>query len=162
MNKSLFKISEELEVVISQIEEAGGEATPEQEQQLIISRNELQTKGLNYVHLIKKLENDLELAKVYLEQIKLFKVRKEAIIDRLRESLLNAVDEFGDIETDLFKITTRKSEAVEIVDENKVPMFCYRTKTTKEIDKVKIKELIKKGEEVPGAILKENKNLSIK
>jgi hypothetical protein len=160
--KSLFQITEDLAVVIGHIEEAGGVATPEQEEQLTISREELQSKGLNYVHFIKKLENDLELAKVYEEQIKQFKKRKETLIQKLKDHLLNAVTEFGDIETEIFKITTRKSESVEIVSEDKIPMYCYRSKTIKEIDKVKIKEELKKGQEVPGAILKENKNLAIK
>jgi septum formation topological specificity factor MinE len=160
-NKSLFKIREDLAEVVNQIVEAGGEASPELLEQLTITREELQTKGLNYVHFIKKLENDLELAKVYEEQIEDFKRRKQNAITRLKESLLDAVNQFGDIETEIFKISTRKSESVS-VNEDELPMFYFRTKTVREIDKVKIKEAIKKGEIVPGAFMKENKNLSIK
>jgi hypothetical protein len=162
LSKSLFSIQSELLDLVRTIEEAGGEVTPEQEQQLTISKQELQTKSLNYVHYIKKLESDLELAKVYDEQIKAFKNRKEKTIERLKDALLNAVIIHGDIESDIFKITTRKSESVEIVAENELPMHYYNSKVVKTVDKVKIKEALKKGELVPGAELKQNKNLSIK
>lgn len=161
-NKSLFQINDELLMLINEIEEAGGEVTTDQEIALQIRREELTSKSLNYVHYIKKLERDLELVKVYKEQLDSFKTRKENIIKRLKESLLVAVENFGDIEADIFKISTRKSEAVEIVDEGKIPMPYFRTKTIVEFDKVKIKEAIKEGKEVPGASLKQNKNLSIK
>ncbi|MBX9851855.1 MAG: siphovirus Gp157 family protein [Cytophagaceae bacterium] len=162
LSKSLFKIREDLAQLVNDIEESGGVVDEDQIKALQIGRNELQAKGLNYVHIIKKLENDLELAKIYEENIKAFKKRKENAIQRLKDSLLDAVNQFGDIETDIFKITTRKSESVEIVSEEELPMFCFRTKTEKVIDKVKIKEALKAGENVPGAELRVNKNLSIK
>jgi esterase/lipase len=151
VNKSLFAISSELKEIFNQLEESGGELTPELEQALQITKQELADKTLNYVHYIKKLESDLELTKVYEEQIKAFKSRKEKTIERLKEALLNAVEQFGEIETDIFKITTRKSEAVEVLDEDRIPMHYFNPKVS-----------IKKGGEVPGALLKQKKNLSIK
>jgi hypothetical protein len=161
-NKSLFEIQSGLLELITAIEEAGGECTPEQEQQLIISRAELQHKGLNYVHYIKKLEADLELAKVYEEQVDAWKKRKTKTIERLKETLLDAVKMHGTIETDIFKIGTRKSESVEVLAEDEIPMFYYTTQLVKKLDKVKVKEDLKKGEVIPGVELRENKNLSIK
>lgn len=160
--KSLFVIQESLLGLVRDIEEAGGECSPEQEAQLAISREELQTKSLNYVHYIKKLESDIELAKVYEEQVAQFKKRKEKLIERLKESLLVAVENFGDIETEIFKVTTRKSESVEVVDNDQIPMHYYESKMVTTLSKTKVKEALKKGEEVPGAILKVNKNLAIK
>lgn len=162
MNKSLFQISSELTEVVRAIEEAGGEVTPEIEQQLTISRTELQTKSLNYVHYIKKLENDLELVKTYEEQLEAFKKRKAKTLERLKDALKTAVEKFGDIETDIFKITTRKSESVEVIDETDIPMHFYESKLVKTLSKTKLKEAIKKGEEIPGVVLKQNKNLAIK
>jgi hypothetical protein len=162
MNKSLFVIQTDLKSLIEDIEEAGGEVTPEQIEQLTISRTELQTKSLNYVHYIKKLESDIELAKVYEEQVEQFKKRKQKLIDRLKETLLTAVENFGDIETEIFKVTTRKSESVEVVDIDKIPSEYLVPKTTYSLDKVKVKYYLKEGKEVPGAILKVNQNLAIK
>jgi hypothetical protein len=160
--KSLFIIQNELLTLIESIEEAGGEVTPEQESQLVISRSELANKSVNYIHYIKKLESDLELAKVYEAQIKSWKDRKTKIIDRLKDALLNAVLINGDIETEIFKISTRKSESVEVMEESAIPMHYFTSKLVKQLDKAKIKEDIKKGETIPGVELRENKNLSIK
>lgn len=160
--KSLFIINSELSSLISTIEENGGEVSPDQELQLKISRDELQVKSLNYIHYIKSLENDLELAKVYEEQVKQFKNRKIKLIDRLKESLLVAVIDFGDIETEIFKITTRKSETVDVVSDEEIPMHFYNSKIVRTLDKIKVKEALKNGDVVPGCLLKENKNLAIK
>jgi uncharacterized tellurite resistance protein B-like protein len=160
--KSLFEIQTSLLTLISAIEEAGGEVTPEQSEQLIIAKSELQQKGLNYVHYIKKLEQDLELAKVYEEQIKSWKERKSKTIDRLKDALLEAVKIHGPIETEIFKLGIRKSESVEVVDEEAIPMHYFTSKMVKTLDKQKIKYYIKQGEEIPGVELRENKNLSIK
>lgn len=160
--KSLFIINSELSSLISTIEENGGEVSPDQELQLKISRDELQVKSLNYIHYIKSLENDLELAKVYEEQVKQFKNRKIKLIDRLKESLLVAVINFGDIETEIFKITTRKSETVDVVSDEEIPMHFYNSKMVRTLDKIKVKEALKNGDVVPGCLLKENKNLAIK
>lgn len=160
--KSLFIINSELSSLISTIEENGGEVSPDQELQLKISRDELQVKSLNYIHYIKSLENDLELAKVYEEQVKQFKNRKIKLIDRLKESLLVAVINFGDIETEIFKITTRKSETVDVVSAEEIPMHFYNSKMVRTLDKIKVKEALKNGDVVPGCLLKENKNLAIK
>lgn len=160
--KSLFIVQNELLDLLNAIEEAEGEITPEQSEQLTISRAELKQKGLNYVHFIKKLESDIELAKVYEEQVRAFKNRKEKLIERLKDCLLNAVLINGDIETDIFKITTRKSESVQVMNESEIPMHYFTSKLVKTLDKAKVKEAIKAGELVPGVEVKQNKNLSIK
>jgi esterase/lipase len=160
--RALFLIENDLQTLFNQLEESEGLITPEQEQALVITRAELQQKSLNYVHFIKKMESDLELAKVYEEQVKAFKNRKQKTIDRLKESLLNAVTQFGDIETEIFTIKTRKSESVTITDENSLPVEAINVKTTRTPDKVKIKEIIKKEGSIPGAELTQNVSLAIK
>lgn len=160
--RPLFEIQTDLLTLVNAIEEAGGEVTPEQSEQLTITKAELQQKGLNYVHYIKKLEADLELAKVYEEQIKSWKDRKNKTIEKLKDVLLEAVKIHGPIETEIFKIGTRKSESVEVMEEEAIPMFYFTSILVKKLDKAKVKEDIKKGEVIPGVELRENKNLSIK
>lgn len=160
--KSLFAIQTDLQLIFDQLEEAEGEITPELTEQLAISREELKVKGVNYVHFIKKLENDLELAAVYEHQIIAWKKRKQRAIDNLKESLLNAVQNFGEIEAEVFTIKTRKSEQVQINDIDKLPVSFMNKKTTFTPDKAKIKDMIKSGQEVPGAEIVQNVNLAIK
>lgn len=158
--KSLFAISQEYLDIIQILEEE--ECTPELETALQISRAELASKGTSYVHVIKKLENEIEGLKVYEEQIALIKKRKNKVIEKLKTILLETVNQFGDIEGELFKITTRKSESVEITDSEKIPASFLDVKVTQTPKKAEIKAAIKKGVEVPGAELVENKNLSIR
>ena len=56
----------------------------------------------------------------------------------------------------------RKSEPVNIFDEEIIPAEFMKIKTTAEPDKAAIKKAIKAGAIVPGAILEEKQNLQIK
>lgn len=60
------------------------------------------------------------------------------------------------------KVTFRKSEAVEIIDESLIPAEFKITKTTNTVDKVAIKEAIKDGEIIDGATLVERQNIQIR
>ncbi len=160
--KNLFEITQDYLAIYEKLEETEGELSPELEAALQITQQELALKGTNYVHIIKKYEAELAGLKVYEEQIAKLKKRKNKAIEYLEERLLEAVNKFGNIETEIFTITTRKSESVEISFSDTIPSEYLNSKTTITPDKAKIKEAIKKGIIVPGAELVENKNLSIK
>jgi len=162
MEKSLFAISQDLIQIWSELEENGGELTPEIEERLQLTQIELSVKAGNYVSFIKKLENEAEFLKeTYQAKIQSEIKKREALAERLRDALLQAVQRFGDIQTDrLFKVTTRKSEAVEIIDESLVPNEFKTFKPV--ISKTDIKKAIKSGIKVEGAELRENINLMIK
>lgn len=59
-------------------------------------------------------------------------------------------------------ISYRKSDPVDIVDIEAIPDMYMRTKTTRESDKVAIKQAIKAGNKIPGAMLLDKQNMSIK
>ena len=70
------------------------------------------------------------------------------------------IDKF---ESDLITLSLTKSKAVDIYDPDLIPEEYKRTKITVEPDKIRIKEaILKDGEFVPGATIKENKNLKIR
>ncbi len=87
---------------------------------------------------------------------------------RLKETLLAALMVFTEedakgirrYETPLAKLSTRKSQAVEVLDETILPSEFWVIK--KEVSKSTISQAIKDGEEVPGAQLKDNISLSIR
>lgn len=60
------------------------------------------------------------------------------------------------------KLVSRKSQAVEIVDEEQLPKQMFKVKTTATPDKTAIKTAIKGGAEVPGAVVVDRRNWSIK
>lgn len=66
------------------------------------------------------------------------------------------------LETNLYKISYRKSESVEIINEEMIPQEFMKEKTTIAPDKTAIKEALKNWSEVPGATIKINNNLQIK
>ncbi len=75
---------------------------------------------------------------------------------------VKCVEPLGKVETDHYVIGTRKSEAVQVLDETAVPTRFMRAKTTYSVDKAAVKRAIKEGEAVPGCALVKNVNLSVK
>jgi hypothetical protein len=72
------------------------------------------------------------------------------------------VSQIEKIESPLFKLSIRKSEAVEVDMVEALPNAYQNVKNVVTADKVAIKEAIKRGENVYGARLIENFNLQIK
>ena len=66
------------------------------------------------------------------------------------------------VETDLFKFSFRKSTAVEIFEEDKIPEDFKKQKVEIKIDKIELKKALQAGQEIEGAQLVERKNLQIK
>ena len=92
------------------------------------------------------------------------KESKERAIDRLKSAVKNAmlVSNIEKMESTLFKLSIRKSEAVEVDIVEALPNAFQNVKNVVTADKVAIKEAIKRGENVTGARLIENFNLQIK
>ena len=66
------------------------------------------------------------------------------------------------ISTPRLSVSYRKSQAVEILDEDSIPTNFMRKKVTFEPDKTAIKDAIKKGEEIPGAALVDRQSMIIR
>lgn len=163
ITQKVKNIYEELENGIG-IDEETGEIKPEIMQALQISKNELETKAVDYCYVIKAIDDDIEC---YDKEIKRLTERKKQftnIQNRLKEVVKNAMIEFDipEIKGKTLKINFRKSESVEVLDLSALEERFKRTKITIEPDKTAIKEAIKNGEVVEGAILVEKSNLQIK
>lgn len=161
-NLKLYQIEAEYIALAQSIIDNEGEATPEQEDALHITQSQLETKGRGYGFIVRELSNENDLIDAEIKRLQGFKSSRVKTIDQLKEKLSAAMILFGidKIESPTLKISFRNSESVEVGEfiDNK---FCT-TKTVITPDKAKIKEAIKRGENVIGAILKQNKNLQIK
>ena len=73
--------------------------------------------------------------------------------------LKNGIDK---LETDISKLSFRKSQSLVITDEKLIPEEFIKIKEVKSIDKIAIKEAIKGGRTIDGAIIEEKQNLQIK
>lgn len=95
MGKSLYQISDELQLLLNDIEENGGEITEEQEQQLEIAQEELDKKVENYCNAITILKSEEECAKNEKKRLNDLQNVKKNLIEKLKNSLLKTVNKFG-------------------------------------------------------------------
>jgi len=165
---TLWQLTQEELSFIALMEENGGELTDEIAEELAIRRDNFQHKAEAYAKFILKLESEAEQAAAEIKRIQALKKAKENTVARLRETLLAALMVFGQedskgvrrYETPLAKLSTRKSVAVEILDEQIIPADYWVIK--REVSKSTIGQAIKDGAEVPGAQMKDNISLSIR
>jgi hypothetical protein len=162
MKKTIYEISKESLEIISLLEE--NELTKELEEKLLINQNEIQTKSVQYSYIIKTFDYELDAIDQEIKRLQAMKKAKENAIDRMKESVLNAMNIYGieKVATPTLSISIRKSESINIVNEDQVSDAFKKEKVTISIDKVAIKNAIKAGQFVAGATLESNQNLQIK
>jgi hypothetical protein len=160
--KSLYNISQEAINLASLLEE--GELNENIENQLSINQKELQEKAINYGYVIKAVEDDVSIIDIEIKRLQDIKKAKQSVVDRLKESVLNAMNIYGieKVTSPTLNLSIRKSKSTEIIFEAVIDEKFKKEKVTVSIDKTAIKKAIESGETVEGAILKENQNLQIK
>lgn len=123
--------------------------------------SDYETKVEGYVKVIKSLEADIEARKNEKKRLDGLNKSDQTKIDNLKAALAVSMTETGQtkVDTTLFKVGFKKSEAV-VVDETKLPKK-YQVATYKP-DKKTLKELLKSGKHIKGAVLEERSNLSIR
>lgn len=123
--------------------------------------SDYEEKVENYIKVIKNNEADIEARKNEIKRLTELNKADERKNERMKEVLKESMDLTGHdrVDTSLFKVSFRKSEAVE-VDDLLLPE-AYKVATYKP-DKKRLKEDLKNGLEILGAELVERKNLSIR
>ncbi len=141
-----------------------GEVTPELEEALKINEAEFQSKALAYGHIIQHKKYNVEMIKKEIERLKELQATEESIENKLKEVVSNAMTLYGKdkVDSPTMKLSFRKSESIEIINEAQLTAEFTTTKTTVTPNKVAIKEAIKNGEVVEGAVLVTNLNLQLK
>lgn len=122
---------------------------------------EYETKVENYIKVMKNLEADVEARKNEIKRLTELNKADEKKKEHLKDTLSASMSLTGHerVDTPLFKVSFRKSQAVE-VDET-VLSEAYKIATWK-ADKKRLKEDLKNGLEIIGASLVERKNLNIR
>lgn len=160
----MYQIREEHLTLLSLIEEADGELTPEIEQALQLTQEEFDSKAVSYANVVKGFSDTEDAISREIDRLTALKERAIKRAELFKSTLSSAMQQFGieKIETPTIKLSFRKSEAIEITDENAVPESFQDQKVTTTISKTRIKEAIKQGTDVPGAQLISRKSLQIK
>jgi hypothetical protein len=159
---NLYEITQEAQYLAALLETE--ELTPELEAELLINQEQLQSKGINYAKVIANYQSESDAIDAEIKRLKAMKESRDKKVTWLTESLKKAmlVSGIEKIESPLFKISLRRSEAVEVEIPEALPVDWQVKKVTITADKVAIKKAIKEGYSITGARLVENFNLSIK
>lgn len=113
---------------------------------------------------IKELKAESEMIAAEekaLKERKESKIKKAESLTRYLGNMMtmNAMPSF---ETSKVKVSSRKSEAVVVAENAEIPEKYLVTKTEVKPDKTALKKAIKSGEDIPGVIVEERVNWSVK
>ncbi len=122
---NIYQISQELLSIFDELEENGGELTPELKEQLNITQEEFKDKIKSYSNVVKMLENDIIDIKAEKARLNDLQKSKEKSIERLKKIMAEAIEMFGDttksggkfIDYGTGKVSMRLTQAVEVDDD---------------------------------------------
>jgi hypothetical protein len=159
---NLYTLTTEAQMIASLLET--DELTPELEGMLVINQQELTQKSIDYAKVIRNKEADSDAIEAEIKRLKAMKESNDRVIDSMKLAVKDAMLASGidKIESSIFKLSLRRSEAVEVISIDQLPESLVVVKKTVSADKVKIKEAIKNGVPVEGAVIVENYSLQIK
>ena len=117
----------------------------------------------DYCKVIRQFEADAAAYKVEADRFAAKKKSAENAIERLKAAIMGYMSAVGEEKKKcgVFDVKLSHSKAVNIVNENDIPS-AYRVAQPDKIDKASIRKALLAGEEVAGAIIQVNDNISIK
>lgn len=171
MPKSLYVINEELLDLMAErekhieLQESSEGAIPDFDMQAFDAlQMQFNDKAENICKYIRTLEGSVDVIDTEIKRLQAMKTTSSNKATRLKNYLKNMMQMQGieKVETDIFKLSLRKSSSLEIVDETQVPKEFVSTQEIVKIDKMAIKEYLKGNVDVTRARIQENQNLQIK
>lgn len=119
---SLFQISSELDSIFYEIEENGGEITPEIEEKLALTQDNFREKVGRYVEAIKSLDSDIDSCKKEKDRVMSYSKSKTLAKERLSKALITAIMNYGDtnakgnkfVDLTTGKAQVRESKTIEL------------------------------------------------
>lgn len=93
---NIYQIEQDLLAIFDELENNGGELTPELEEKLAITQDEFKDKVESYTNAIKSLDADMTAIKVEQARLKALYDKKEKTANKLKEVIIAAINEFGE------------------------------------------------------------------
>lgn len=120
--QNLFNITQDILSIEEELEETGGELTPEIEEKMTIVEENSKETIEHYCNLIKYLNSDVDLIKAENKRLKELADRKQKIIESVKKRIIDFIDKFGNTKKSGVKyfayntgeVSIRKSESVEV------------------------------------------------
>ena len=119
---NIYNLSKEFIQIFDELEENGGEMTPELQEKLQITKDNFRTAVKNMAFAIKTMEYESEAIKGEQKRLKELAEKKERTINNTKQYLINAINQYGDtkkngvkyVDYETGEISVRKSKAVDI------------------------------------------------
>ena len=160
---NIYNIQQDFINILNELENNGGEITPELEQALAINESNLKAKALNYIPVVKSISANNNTIDEEINRLQALKKVNNNILTVLKNILVEAMNLYNieEIKSETNKINFRKSTKVIIDDIDSLPNDCiiFEKKTIPLND---IKKRLQSGEEIKGARIENNKNIQIK
>lgn len=164
MSDNLYNISSNLMTVIE-----GGIVVDEDTGEVLFDADNVEALELQLADKLEAItvvsDNKMARAQFLRTEAKRFieaAKQLEAQAKSLGEYAVKCVEPFGKLETDHYVLSTRTTEAVDVLDMAEVPLDYLRKKVDVTVDKTKVKAALKAGESVPGCALVKNVHLVVK
>ena len=124
MSNTIYDIQNDLLNLFDEIEANEGVLTEELEQKLNITQDAFKTKIKSYTNYIKHLENQIAEIKEEKQRLDNLKKSKEKTIERLKDVMVYAINQFGDVNKSgnhyvdygTGKVTIKPTESINISD----------------------------------------------
>lgn len=128
------------------------------------SKQWAQTKKIeSYCKVIKQMQCDVDAYKGEIERLQARKKSAENGVERMKAALLLFMQQTGQdkVKAGTFAVSTATTQAVNIINESKIPAAFLVAQPPK-VDKIGIKKALKDGVPVEGAELVNNTGVRIK
>jgi hypothetical protein len=150
-----------IKVIEAKAEMNDGELSDEDMQQIVLAQTSSIEQLGKLVGYIKYLEGNISLAKSEIDRIQARKRMAENRINSIKNWLLPYIQKKGAVNVGTHRLSTRKSQGVVLADGFNNPQYGEEVTTFKP-DKKAIKESIKNGIEVKGAVLEDRISVQIR
>lgn len=122
---NIYEIKANLLSIFDEIEEAGGEISPELEEELKITQEHFTDKVKSYTDVIKTLNSDVANIKIEQKRLQELARSKEKLVNKLSSIIIDAIELFGDTKKSGVKyvdygtgvVSIRKTKAVDVNNE---------------------------------------------
>jgi len=160
----LYEISDAQRRYFDKLIESAGELTPELEAEGNTICSDMKQKVADCIGYLRELTNDSEAIELEVERLKDMLVKKNDEINRFKNYMLYCLGPDCKVETPIGKLSFRKSERVEVVDESLLPeeLWHHYEAPKPKPDLAKALSLHRTGIEVPGVKFVPNYSIQIK
>ena len=150
---NIFELGTNLQKVFEAIEENDGILTPELEEELDITSQNFKDKIESYCQVLTIYKSDIDCCKNEKDRINSIQNVKKNTVERIKQRLLEAVEQFGEIgkkgnkiiETPIRKLFTKELTSIEENELRKTKLVQYVIDFIRELQQQGILEL---GEEI--------------